>query len=135
MTVKTYYPPFTEEETELLRKAYENHEKIFFKEINSISGWREIKYCYDRLALSTENKYRLVDVNKLFSDIYDELELGVRTLNSLKNFGIKTMPDLLSKTEDELIKSRFFAKKSIIELETVLNEKGLSLNGEMTYIQ
>ncbi len=54
-----------------------------------------------------------------------ELELSVRASNCLRNANIKFLADLVSKTEQEMLKFRNFGRKSLQELQTVLGKLGL----------
>src|SRR5262249_39885550 len=56
-----------------------------------------------------------------------ELELSVRASNCLKTANIRTIADLVPKTEAELLKTKNFGKKSLDEIKRVLGEMGLSL--------
>ena len=62
----------------------------------------------------------------LFRNV-DELELSVRASNCLKTANIRTIADLVQKTEAELLKTKNFGKKSLNEIKTMLGEMGLSL--------
>ena len=57
----------------------------------------------------------------------DELELSVRSYNCLKNANIRTIADLVQKTEAEMLKTRNFGRKSLNEIKEILEEMGLSL--------
>jgi DNA-directed RNA polymerase subunit alpha len=57
----------------------------------------------------------------------DELELSVRPSNCLKTGNIRTIADLVQKTESELLKTKNFGKKSLNEIKTILGGMGLSL--------
>ena len=57
----------------------------------------------------------------------DELELSVRSYNCLKNANIKTIGDLVTKTEAEMLKTKNFGRKSLNEIKDILAEMGLSL--------
>ena len=57
----------------------------------------------------------------------NELELSVRAANCLKNANIKTIADLVQKTENEMLKTKNFGKKSLNEIKEVLAEMGLEL--------
>jgi DNA-directed RNA polymerase subunit alpha len=57
----------------------------------------------------------------------DELELSVRSCNCLKNANIRTIGELVQKTEAEMLKTRNFGKKSLNEIKAILAEMGLSL--------
>jgi DNA-directed RNA polymerase subunit alpha len=56
-----------------------------------------------------------------------ELELSVRASNCFKAANIRTIADLVPKTEAELLKTKNFGKKSLNEIKAVLGEMGLSL--------
>lgn len=56
-----------------------------------------------------------------------ELELSVRSANCLEKAKIKTLGDLVQKTESEMLKYRNFGKKSLTEIISVLESMGLSL--------
>lgn len=57
----------------------------------------------------------------------DELELSVRSSNCLKNANINNLGDLVRRTEDEMLKTRNFGKKSLEEIREKLAEYGLTL--------
>jgi DNA-directed RNA polymerase subunit alpha len=57
----------------------------------------------------------------------EELELSVRSSNCLKNANIKTIADLVQKTETEMLKTKNFGRKSLNEIKEILAEMGLSL--------
>src|SRR5205807_4614675 len=56
-----------------------------------------------------------------------ELELSVRASNCLKSANIRTIADLVPRTEAELLKTKNFGKKSLNEITTILGAMGLSL--------
>jgi DNA-directed RNA polymerase subunit alpha len=58
----------------------------------------------------------------------EELDLSVRTMNSLRRGGITTVGDLLAKGEKELLSLRNFGQKSRQEVEERLKSIGLTLN-------
>ena len=62
----------------------------------------------------------------------DELELSVRSYNCLKNADIRTIRDLVQKTEPEMLKTKNFGKKSLQEIKEVLAEMGLALGMDLT---
>jgi DNA-directed RNA polymerase subunit alpha len=55
----------------------------------------------------------------------DELELSVRSSNCLKAADIKTLEDLVQKTEADMLKYRNFGRKSLSELQGILEKLGL----------
>lgn len=56
-----------------------------------------------------------------------ELELSVRSSNCLREARIKTIGDLVKKTELEMLKYRNFGKKSLAEINKILTDMGLGL--------
>ncbi len=57
----------------------------------------------------------------------DELELSVRSANCLKNADIRHIGELVQKTEQEMLKTKNFGRKSLNEIKEILAEMGLSL--------
>jgi DNA-directed RNA polymerase subunit alpha len=57
----------------------------------------------------------------------DELELSVRSYNCLKNANIRTIGELVQKTETEMLKTKNFGRKSLNEIKEILGGMGLSL--------
>jgi DNA-directed RNA polymerase subunit alpha len=70
---------------------------------------REAEKMYDNLKRSVE-----------------ELELSVRSYNCLKNADIKTIGELVQKSEAEMLKTKNFGRKSLNEIKEILAEMGLS---------
>jgi len=71
-----------------------------------------------------------VEEQKLNENLFrsvDELELSVRSANCLQNANIKTIGDLVQKTEAEMLKTKNFGRKSLKEIKEILAEMGLSL--------
>ncbi len=57
----------------------------------------------------------------------DEMELSVRSYNCLKNANIRTIGELVQKTEVEMLKTKNFGRKSLNEIKEILAAMGLSL--------
>ncbi len=74
---------------------------------------------------------RAREVNKHLFRSVNELELSVRAANCLKNANIKTIADLVQKTEMEMLKTKNFGKKSLNEIKEILAEMGLSLGTKL----
>jgi len=64
--------------------------------------------------------------NNLFKTV-DELELSVRSYNCLKNADIKTIAELVQKSEPEMLKTKNFGRKSLNEIKEILARMGLHL--------
>lgn len=71
------------------------------------------------------------EINKNLFRSVNELELSVRAANCLKNANIKTIADLVQKTEMEMLKTKNFGKKSLNEIKEILAEMGLSLGTKL----
>jgi DNA-directed RNA polymerase subunit alpha len=67
------------------------------------------------------------ELRKLLETPIGEIELSVRAANCITSANIKTIGDLVQKTESEMLKYRNFGKKSLNEIKTILEEMGLSL--------
>ena len=69
-----------------------------------------------------EERMRLIEV---LNHSVEELELSVRSSNCLRDAGIRTLGDLVRKTEAEMLKYRNFGRKSLQELVDILSDMGL----------
>ncbi len=61
----------------------------------------------------------------------DHLELSVRSNNCLRSAGIERIYELVQKTEDELLKTKNFGRKSLAEIKETLAHLNLGLNIEL----
>jgi len=68
--------------------------------------------------------------DKVLEMTIEELDLSVRSFNCLKRVNINTVENLISKTEDEMIKVRNLGRKSLEEVIHKLGMMGLSLKSE-----
>jgi DNA-directed RNA polymerase subunit alpha len=59
------------------------------------------------------------------------MELSVRALNCLKAAEVETLGDLVSYNKNDLMKFRNFGKKSLTELEELVNIKGLNFGMDL----
>jgi DNA-directed RNA polymerase subunit alpha len=57
----------------------------------------------------------------------DELELSVRSSNCLENANIKFIGELVARSENEMLRTKNFGRKSLNEIKEILSEMGLSL--------
>jgi DNA-directed RNA polymerase subunit alpha len=57
----------------------------------------------------------------------EELELSVRSYNCLKNANIRTIRELVQKSEGEMLKTKNFGRKALNEIKEILSGMGLSL--------
>lgn len=82
----------------------------------------------EELDFPTSEDERLMEQ---LSRSVDELELSVRSYNCLKNANIKTIGDLVTRTEAEMLKTKNFGRKSLNEIRDILAEMGLGLGMEL----
>ena len=65
--------------------------------------------------------------DKVLEMTIEELDLSVRSFNCLKRAGINTVEDLISKTQEDMMKVRNLGHKSLEEVINKLETMGLSL--------
>jgi DNA-directed RNA polymerase subunit alpha len=78
-----------------------------------------------------EEQMKLID---LLNHSVEELELSVRSSNCLRDAGIKTLGDLVRKSEAEMLKYRNFGRKSLQELVDILTDMGLHFGTDVDAI-
>jgi DNA-directed RNA polymerase subunit alpha len=66
-------------------------------------------------------------LNENLDKSVEELELSVRSYNCLKNANIRTIRELVQKSEGEMLKTKNFGRKSLNEIKEILSGMGLSL--------
>ncbi|NTV53013.1 MAG: DNA-directed RNA polymerase subunit alpha [Candidatus Firestonebacteria bacterium] len=80
------------------------------------------------LEVVDEEQERL---KELMARSVEEMELSVRSGNCLKTANIKTIGDLVHKSEAEMLRYRNFGRKSLNEIKEILSEMGLSLGMDL----
>ena len=81
------------------------------------------------VVASKDEKTNLINEN-LFRPA-DDLELSVRSANCLKNARIRYIGDLVTKSEQEMLRTKNFGRKSLNEIKEILKTMGLSLGMEI----
>ena len=61
----------------------------------------------------------------------EELELSVRSYNCLKNANIRTIGELVQKSEADMLRTKNFGRKSLNEIKEILQEMGLGFGMRM----
>jgi DNA-directed RNA polymerase subunit alpha len=69
-----------------------------------------------------------ISQKEILSKTIDHLELSVRSNNCLRSAGIEFIYELVQKTEDELLKTKNFGRKSLTEIKETLQDLSLGLN-------
>ena len=67
----------------------------------------------------------LAGLDALLAKPIDDLDLSVRSANSLKNANIHTLRDLVRRSEKDMLETKNFGKKSLEEVQEVLDKLGL----------
>jgi DNA-directed RNA polymerase subunit alpha len=65
-------------------------------------------------------------MQQLLKTPIDDLELSVRSVNSLKNSNIRSLGDLVRQTESQILQVKNFGKKSLQEIADLLEREGLN---------
>ena len=81
------------------------------------------------VPVQKEEKAEVINEN-LFRPA-DDLELSVRSANCLKNARIRYIGDLVTKTEQEMLRTKNFGRKSLNEIKEILKTMGLGLGMEI----
>ncbi len=100
----------------LASKLIQDHLKIFISLDDPVEQAQDLSVEQPKLT-SNENLEKSVE----------ELELSVRSYNCLKNAEIRTISELVQKTEAEMLKTKNFGRKSLNEIKEILTNMGLSL--------
>jgi len=79
-----------------------------------------------------EEDEETIRVRQLLQTRVDELELSVRSSNCLRAANIQTLAELVGKTESEMLKYRNFGRKSLNELNAILDELNLSFGMDIS---
>jgi len=96
-------------------KILKEHLVMFINFEEEPSGLEE--KAMEELPVLNENLYRSVN----------ELELSVRAANCLRNANIRFIGELVQRTEQEMLKTKNFGRKSLNEIKEILQEMGLHL--------
>ena len=100
----------------LAAKLIRDHLNIFIKLEDADEEMQEA-HAEQRSVMTNENLDKSVE----------ELELSVRSYNCLKNANIRTIRELVQKTEAEMLRTKNFGRKSLNEIKEILHGMGLSL--------
>lgn len=98
---------------------------IFQEQISVFAGFEEMEQLIEKKPnLETEKPQENQSNENLYKNV-EELELSVRSANCLKNANIKTIQELVQKTEGEMLRTKNFGRKSLNEIKEVLSTMGL----------
>jgi len=74
----------------------------------------------------------VLHMRKLLKTPLEDMDLSVRAFNCLKAAKINSLEELVQFNTNDLLKFRNFGKKSLVEIEALLIEKGLSFGMELS---
>ena len=80
----------------------------------------------DEAAVAAGAEMPQSELDALLDTNVEELELSVRSANCLKNAGIRTLRELVQKTEKDMLETKNFGRESLNEIKDILREKGLA---------
>ncbi|WP_073147844.1 DNA-directed RNA polymerase subunit alpha [Mesonia phycicola] len=86
----------------------------------------------DEIAQTETYDEESLHMRQLLKSKLVDLDLSVRALNCLKAAEVDTLGDLVSYNKNDLMKFRNFGKKSLTELEELVNVKGLNFGMDLS---
>ncbi|WP_194851107.1 DNA-directed RNA polymerase subunit alpha [Nonlabens antarcticus] len=86
----------------------------------------------DEIAQTETYDEESLHMRQLLKTKLVDMELSVRALNCLKAAEVETLGDLVSYNKNDLMKFRNFGKKSLTELEELVNVKGLNFGMDLS---
>jgi len=115
------------------------HPKEALKESAKILIHHFMLFSDEKITLDIEEKpateefdENLMHMRNLLKTKLVDLDLSVRALNCLKAADVETLGDLVSYNRNDLLKFRNFGKKSLTELDDLVNAKGLHFGMNVT---
>lgn len=109
-------------------EAVSHAARILRDHLNLFISMREAEEVKQAEEEETAEERSFEAVQEQLDKSIEELELSVRSYNCLEAAGIKTIRDLVQKTESEMLKYRNFGRKSLTEIKTILKNMGLQFN-------
>lgn len=100
--------------------------KVLTEHLNLFVDLSGDAYAGDSIMVVTSGD----DRGKVLEMTIEELDLSVRSFNCLKRAGINTVEDLISKTEEDMMKVRNLGRKSLEEVINKLESLGYALRSE-----
>ena len=101
--------------------------KILKDQLNIFINFEELPEEVPSEDDEEKKKKKLEVLREQLTKGVDELELSVRSANCLKNASIQNIRELVQKTEQEILQTKNFGRKSLNEIKEVLEGMGLQL--------
>ena len=109
------------------------HPKDALKEAAKILIHHFMLFSDEKITLDTDEKVAeeefdedILHMRQLLKSKLTDLDLSVRALNCLKAAEVETLGDLVQYQRSDLLKFRNFGKKSLTELDELVERKGLT---------
>ena len=115
------------------------HPKEALKEAATILIHHFMLFSDERITLDSDEKSETEEfdetslhMRQLLKTKLVDMDLSVRALNCLKAADVETLGELVSYVKNDLLKFRNFGKKSLTELEDLIESKGLSFGMDVS---
>lgn len=115
------------------------HPKDALKEAAKILIYHFMLFSDEKITLETEDKFEteefdeeILHMRQLLKQKLVDLDLSVRALNCLKAADVETLGELVRYNKNDLLKFRNFGKKSLTELEDLLDSLNLSFGMDVS---
>lgn len=114
------------------------HPKDALKEAAKILIYHFMLFSDEKITLDSDEKFaneefdeEVLHMRQLLKTKLVDMDLSVRALNCLKAAEVETLGDLVTYTKNDLMKFRNFGKKSLTELEELVDNKGLQFGMDL----
>jgi len=115
------------------------HPKDALKEAAKILIYHFMLFSDEKITLDTDEKFaneefdeEVLHMRQLLKTKLVDMDLSVRALNCLKAADVDTLGDLVTYNRNDLLKFRNFGKKSLTELDDLLDNMGLNFGMDIT---
>ncbi len=112
-------------------EAIKEAAKILIQHLMLISDENITFDTYDKQEDDVVDEH-ILHMRKVLKTPLEDLDLSVRAYNCLKAAKINSLADLVQYDTNELLKFRNFGKKSLVEIEALINEKGLTFGMDLS---
>ncbi len=115
------------------------HPKDALKEAAKILIYHFMLFSDEKITLDSDEKYQteefdeeVLHMRQLLKTKLVDMDLSVRALNCLKAADVETLGDLCTYNKNDLLKFRNFGKKSLTELEDLLDQMNLTFGMDIS---
>ena len=112
-------------------EAIKESAKILIQHLMLISD-ENISFDTEESAEEEVVDEHVLQMRKVLKTPLEDMDLSVRAYNCLKAAKINTLAELVQYDTNELLKFRNFGRKSLVEIEQLINEKGMSFGMDLS---